>query len=128
MDAKVIEDVSSANVLQEKVDAMIILENVVHREDERVLGLEQDVLLGLRVQDLTLLNEDVLVDSLHGVLFLIMLVDHVEHLAKGSFVNDLDDLEVFEFNLGLLVDTVGNTSDQVLCGRYNMICGALTNN
>ena len=102
MNTQVIENIAASNILQEEVDAMIILKHIIHRENERVLGLEQDVLLGLRVQNLALLYEDVFINTLHRVLFLIVLIDHVEHFAEGSFVNDLDNLEVFEFYIVLV--------------------------
>lgn len=93
-----IEDVASSDILQEEVDSVVSLEHVVHSEDEWILGLEKDIFLGLCVEDLTFLNEDVLVDSLHSILLAISLANNVKDLAEASLVDDLSDLEVLQLH------------------------------
>ena len=64
---EVIVQVATANVLKEEVYAVLILEDVVHAQHEWVIRLEQDLLLILRILDLLLIYEYVLVYALHCI-------------------------------------------------------------
>lgn len=91
--------VASLHILQEEVNTQIILEDVLHGKNERVLRLEQDILLRFGVNNLPLLNEDILVDPLHRELAARLRVNNEEHLAEGALVDHLLDLEIFQFHL-----------------------------
>ena len=101
--AQVIKEISSLNVIQEEVDSEFILEYIVHRENKWILSLEKDVFLSKSVDNLSFLNQDVLVDSLHSILLSDSHVDNQEHFAKGSFVDHLFDLEVGQGDFFLLI-------------------------
>jgi len=97
-----IKNISSLDILQEKVNSKFILENVFHGEDEWVLGLEQDIFLRFGINDLTLLNENIFVDSLHSKLAASLLVHNQEYLTKRSLINDFLDLEIFQFDFAII--------------------------
>jgi len=58
--------------------------------------LKEYILFVLGVLHLLLMNDQVLVDSLHSVKLAVVLVRHKKHLAKRAFVDDLNDFEIFE--------------------------------
>jgi len=93
--AEVIEDIPSLNVFQEKVESKIILENVIHCQNERILGLKQDVFLSTRVYNLAFFYQDVFINPLHGVLLAIPSVNHEEHFPERSLIKHLLNLEIF---------------------------------
>ena len=78
----VVIDVAARQVVEEEVDAVFILEHEIHRVYERVVGLEQDFFLVANVFDLFLLDQDILVDALHGVELAHLLVGNEEDLSK----------------------------------------------
>ena len=69
LDDEMVEDIATSDVFQEEVDTVVSLEHVIHRKNEWVFRLKQYVFLRLRVQDLSLLNQDILVYPLHRVFF-----------------------------------------------------------
>ena len=79
---EMIEEITTLDVLKEEVESIFVLEHVIHGEDEWVLSLEQDILLSSSVYDLTLLDEDIFVDSLHSVLFSVFGVHNQENLTE----------------------------------------------
>lgn len=56
---QVFEEISSWNVVQEKVNSLLVLEHVVHAEQEGVFDILQNILLVFIVLNLLFLNEDV---------------------------------------------------------------------
>jgi hypothetical protein len=56
---QVFEEISSWNVVQEKVNSLFVLEHVVHAEQEGVFDILQNILLVFIVLNLLFLNEDV---------------------------------------------------------------------
>jgi hypothetical protein len=107
--AKVVENVAARNILEEKVDSQLILENVVHVNDEGVLGLSKDVFLRASVENLAFLDENVLVDPLHGILLAILRVDNQEHLSKAAFIDKLFDFEIFKTHIFIALKHLGVT-------------------
>ena len=89
-----IENIASFNVLQEEVNSKVVLEHIFHREDERVLRLEQDIFLRLCIDDLTLFDKNILINSLHSQLSAGLLVHDQEHFAKRSLIDNFLDLEI----------------------------------
>jgi hypothetical protein len=64
---QVVEKVASTDVLKEKVNSEFILENVIHAQNKRAFGLEKNISLSSSVDNLSFLNEHILIDPLHGV-------------------------------------------------------------
>ena len=93
--AEVVEEVAALDVLQKEVNPVLILEDVVHREDEGVLRLEQNVLFRPGVDNLPLLYQYILIDSLHRIFLAVFGVYYEEYLAEGAFVDQLLNLEIF---------------------------------
>ena len=71
------------------------MKHEIHRVDEGVICLEENVLLILDVLHLFLLQEQVFVDALHCVHFPHLAIVDKENLSEAAFVYDLTDLEVF---------------------------------
>lgn len=90
----IVVNVATWEVLEEEVDLEFVLEDEVHRVDEWVVRLEQNVFLVLDVLDLLLLQQEVLVDALHGVHLSHLAVRDQEHFTEAAFVNDFYDFEI----------------------------------
>jgi len=74
--------ISTLYEFKEEVNPQVILEDVFHGEDERVLGLEQYVLFRLRINYLPFFNQNIFVNSLHCVLFSIFGVNYLKYFAE----------------------------------------------
>ena len=79
---KVVKQVAASHIFKEEVDSELILKDVVHGENERVFGLEEDVLFSPGVNNLALFDEDILINSFHCILLAILAVDNQEHFAE----------------------------------------------
>lgn len=64
---KMFEELSALNEVHDKVDAVGLLEDVVHADDKGVVDLKQDQLLHLERVDRVVLYHDVFPDHFHGV-------------------------------------------------------------
>lgn len=96
--AEVIKDVATLDVVKNKVNSEVILEHVFHIDDKWVFCLGKNVLLRSCVQNLSFLNQDILVDSLEGIGLVILSVKDQEDLTKRSLVNELLDSKVLKFD------------------------------
>jgi hypothetical protein len=81
-----VEEVASRHVLQKEVDSQLILEDIVHRKDEGVLGLKQNVLLSSRVNNLSFFDKNIFIYSLHGIFFPVFLIYYKKNLTKRAFI------------------------------------------
>jgi len=59
-----------------------------------VTGLEENIFLVLSVLNLFLINEDILIDSLHSIELTCILVSYQKNFSKRPLVDDFNDLEV----------------------------------
>jgi len=84
----IVVNVSTWQVLEEEVDLEFVLEHEVHRVDKRMVCLEENVLLILDILYLFLLQEQILIDTLHGVHFSHLAVVDEEYLAKAALVDN----------------------------------------
>lgn len=110
---QVAEQLTSLDKLHEEVDTELVLEDVFHVDEERMVNLTQDILLKLNVLHLLVLQNDVLSDAFHGVELASCCVLYKEHFAKGALADHLADLEIFQGRWLLLVsgeDSCGATS------------------
>jgi hypothetical protein len=68
---------------------MLLLEHVLHADDEWMLHTQHDVLLQSQVLQLLTVNDYILPDTLHSVYeSCLFLLDHV-NLSKGALTNNL---------------------------------------
>ena len=77
-----VENIARLNILEEEVNPEIILEDVLHTQDEWIFGLEQDVFFCLRVDNLPFLNQNILVNSFHGHLSTRLSMNNEEYLSE----------------------------------------------
>ena len=75
---------------------MLVQEDVVHGQNERVVRLKQNIFLVFRVLNLLFVNQDVFVYPLHRIQLFVLRVDDQEDLSEGALVYHLNDLEVLE--------------------------------
>ena len=100
---QVSEELATLDEVHQEVDAIFVLENVVHGYDEWVLHLVEDVLFELKTFKEVLVNNHILADALHCIeLIGLSLLYHV-YLAKGTFSDKLKDVEVLETSYLLLL-------------------------
>lgn len=71
---QVLEKLTSLDELHDEVDAMGLLEYVVHANDERMVHLIKDQFLDLERLNRLMLNHDILADAFHCVVYTIALV------------------------------------------------------
>ena len=89
-----VHEVAARHIVHDKVEALLVLERVVEFDDPFVVGLGQDVPLGLDVRRLVAVEDVTLVEDLHGVeaLAVVPLADQVD-LAEGAEAEHLHVLE-----------------------------------
>ena len=91
----VVVDVASRQVLKEEVDFQLVLKDEIHRVNEWMLRLEQNVLLVFDILHLFLLEEQVLVDALHRVHLAHLAIGNEEDLAEAALIYDFSYLKIF---------------------------------
>ena len=91
----VVVDVATWQVLKEEVDFQLVLKDEIHRVNEWMLRLEQNVLLVFDILHLFLLEEQVLVDALHRVHLAHLAIGNEEDLAEAALIDDFRDLKIF---------------------------------
>ena len=93
-----IKNITCLDIFQEEVNSEIVLENVLHREDEWIFGLEQYIFFSLSINDLTLLNQNVLINSLHSQFSACLEVNYEEHFAEGTLIDNFLDLKILQLD------------------------------
>ena len=117
------EELSSVDVIHDEVQLVRGLERVVEVDKEGVAELLQDVLLGLRVFNLSSVEDGLLVENLHRVDFASVLLLHLDdllwvrrerktkrgkpHTTKASFPDYSQELKVFDVDLPICLDDLG---------------------
>ena len=91
---QVFEQFATLHELHDKVDAVGLLKDVVHTDDERMVHLVQNQLLNLERLDRLVLYYDVLPDCLHSVVLAADLAANEVNLAKSSLSNHAEQLKV----------------------------------
>mmetsp|Transcript_46424 Transcript_46424/g.61484 ORF Transcript_46424/g.61484 Transcript_46424/m.61484 type:complete len:245 (+) Transcript_46424:821-1555(+) len=97
------EELTTLDKLHEEVDTVLVLEDILHVDEEGVVDLTQDVFLELDVFHLLVLQNDILPDDLHGVELAGLRMLDEEDLAEGTLADKLTDLEIAERGLLALV-------------------------
>ena len=95
------EKLSTFDKFHQEIDTELILEDVLHVDQEGVVHLEEDVLLHGDVVQLIVLKYEVFADALHGVESLRLLVLDEEHLTKSSFAYSFLNFKVRELSLDI---------------------------
>ena len=99
---QVAEELAALDELHQEVDTVLILEDILHVDQEWVIDLAQDVFLQLDVLHLLIFKNDILANDLHGKqLFGSNLLDQ-ENLTKGTLADQFANLEVLQRDLSVL--------------------------
>ncbi len=114
------EKLAALDKLHEEVDPILVLEDILHINQERVVNLAQNIFLKLDVFHLLILQDNVFTDAFHGVEFVSGAMLNKIHLSKGAFTDHLTDLEVLQRG-GSLV----NASVQSLSAASHGLCDFL---
>jgi len=88
------EQFTSLYKLHQEVDSELILEDEFHIDKERMINLEQNVLLKRDVLHMVVLEYNVFTDAFHCILSPIHLMFYLINLTESSFANHLLDFEV----------------------------------
>lgn len=87
---QVLEELATLNELHDEVDAVGLLEDVVHADNERMVHLVQDELFDLQRLDRLVLDDHVLANTLHCIVLSIQLVVNQVNFSESSPPNDTD--------------------------------------
>jgi len=90
------EELAAFDELHQEVDPVIVLEHILHINQEWVVYLAQNIFLELDVLHLLVLEDDVLADALHRVQFASCGVLHQVHLAECALADHLTNLKVLK--------------------------------
>ena len=82
-----LHQVTARDEFHYKVDSHFLGEDVIHRDDKRVLDLKQNEFLSLNALNRIELNHSVFSYGFHGILFACDLILDEIHFAKGAFAN-----------------------------------------
>ena len=104
------EELATLDELHKEVDAVVVLEDVLHVYKEGVVDLAQDILLQLNVLHLFVLEDNVLADDLHCVQLMVGCVFDQEDFAKRALADHLADLEVLQRGWRLLITSEDSSS------------------
>lgn len=99
---QVAEELTALDELHQEVDTVLILEDVLHVDQEWVIDLAQDVFLQLDVLHLLILENDILANDFHGEQLLGSNLLDKEHLTEGTLADQFANLEVLQRDLSVL--------------------------
>ena len=99
---QVAEELATLDELHQEVDAVLVLEDVLHVDQEWVVDLPQDVLLQLNVLHLLIFENDILADDLHGKKLFCSDLLNEEDLTESALADQFTNLEVLQRDLGVL--------------------------
>lgn len=91
---QVAEEFATLDELHQEVDTVLILEYVLHVDQEWVIDLAQDVFLQLNILHLLIFENDILANDLHGEQLLGSNLLDQEHLTEGTLADQFANLEV----------------------------------
>lgn len=91
-----VKQIPARNVVHEEVNSQIVLENVWHIDNKRIFGLSQNIFLCPGINDLTFLDQNIFVYSLHRINLVIFRIDDKKYFSKRPFVNYFFYFEVFK--------------------------------
>ena len=69
---QIVVDVTTWHILQEEIDPQLVLKDVLHLVDKRMVSLEQNLLFDLDIFNLIFLQNHILVETLHRVDFTVL--------------------------------------------------------
>lgn len=89
-----LKQLSTLDKLHDEVDAISLLEDVIHTDNERVVDLIQNELLDFERFDRLVLNDDILTNDLHCIEFILPRAPDEIDFAESASANDANQLEV----------------------------------
>lgn len=99
---ELVEKFTSFDEFHDEVKLAFILEDVFHRDEERVFHLNENVFLKKSALDLVIFYQDVLSNGLHGIVLSVVFLLNEKHLAEASFAQDFLHNEVFKADFVIL--------------------------
>mmetsp|Transcript_94264 Transcript_94264/g.129853 ORF Transcript_94264/g.129853 Transcript_94264/m.129853 type:complete len:307 (-) Transcript_94264:476-1396(-) len=97
---QVSKELTTSDKSHNKEDLLISLEHVVHTNEERMIGLQKNILLKLCALNLVIIDNNILSKTLHGINFtrLVFLLDK-EYLAETSSTNNFKQVKVSQCHI-----------------------------
>jgi hypothetical protein len=90
------EKLSSLDEIHQEIDSEVILKDIVHGDDERVLNVIKNFFFKLEAVKEILFEDDVFSDGFHSINLLVYTVLDKENFAKGTFSKHFLDLKILE--------------------------------
>jgi hypothetical protein len=90
------EELTTLDKFHKEVNSVIVLEDIFHINQERMVNLAQNIFLELYVFHLLILKNNVFTDALHGIKFARCGVLNKIDFSKGALSDHLPDLEVLK--------------------------------
>ena len=95
------EQLTSLDEVHQEVNSVVVLEHILHVDQEGMVNSVKNIFLKLDVLHLLVFDNNVLSDTLHCVQLACGLVLHEEDLTESTLANKFSELEVLEFSLNL---------------------------
>lgn len=111
------EQLSSFNEIHQEKDSELILENVVHRHNKRMLNVVQNFFFKFERSEWIIFENHVFSDAFHCVNFLGSLVLNLKHFSERTLTNNSLKFEVLQsswFSVLLDENSGGANSDTLL--------------
>ena len=96
------KQLASLNENHQEIDPEIVLEHILHVDQEGMVNLIENIFFEIDVLHLVVLQDKILSDTLHGEQFTGSLLLNKEHFAESSFANQFLDLKIFKPRIALL--------------------------
>ena len=87
---------AASDKIHDEVNPIVLLEHVMHFDDERVVNCEHDYLFKFYLFNEVLLQQVVFLDALNCEVLVFCFQIRQEYGTKGAFVNKLQNLEIFK--------------------------------
>lgn len=96
------EEFTTLDKMHHKIDSELILEHIVHANEELVFDCVQDLFLKLNVFKLLILKNNIFTDTLHSIKFLGFSVLDKENFSESTFTEHFTDFEILKLGVILL--------------------------
>merc|ERR1712226_1700243 len=93
------EKLTTFNEIHNEENSKLVLENIVHTNNEWVANCIENFLFKLQRINIFILKDDIFSDRFHSVKFLVSTMLHKENLTECSFTNHFNYFEVLKLRL-----------------------------
>ena len=95
--AQVAEELTAFDEIHDEENSMLVLEDVIHADQKRVLFAEENLFLEKKVIDRVVFQGPIFSDTFHSMHFLSLFVNDFVYFTKCSLSNDPGNLKIIQF-------------------------------